>query len=231
MREPVGGADDEGLEGVLGVEPRLERRRLRRPGSAAGAGRWARAPAGRATRAERTGRPGRRRRAGSARPVVRAEAPARSGDREAGPSGRLSTVVRSICRSGGRRPSVGAVLRRGGAVGVGEGGLTVTAIWISRPKTSVRASSTWPRSRPSSWLRVNSSGTSMIAVEPCSVTGRLDRSQARWLGCSRRPPRARTLGRARGRAWSTGVVLPVRRRLSGVSGLRGVSSHTFFHRL
>ncbi|CUR62331.1 hypothetical protein NOCA170277 [metagenome] len=61
-------------------------------------------------------------------------------------------------------------------------GLTVTSIRISRPKPSVRASSMWLRSRPSSWLRVKSLGTAMIAVFSCSVIGTLGRNQARWLG-------------------------------------------------
>ena len=55
---------------------------------------------------------------------------------------------------------------------------------ISRPNVRVRPSSIWARSRPSSWVRVNSSTTSMIAWLPCRVTGALLSSQARWLGWS-----------------------------------------------
>ncbi len=51
--------------------------------------------------------------------------------------------------------------------------LTVTARRISCPKIWVSASSSWPRSRPSSWVRVKSSPTAMIAVLPWSVTGSL----------------------------------------------------------
>ena len=57
---------------------------------------------------------------------------------------------------------------------------TVTAIRISRPNATVSDSSSWARSRPSSWPRVNSLGTAMIAVFSWSVTGWLVRSQARW---------------------------------------------------
>ena len=76
------------------------------------------------------------------------------------------------------------VVSAGGAAG-GAGSsaaLTVTAIRISRAKRSVSASSSCPRSRPSSWDLVKSLGTAMIAVLSWRVTGSLSRSQACWCG-------------------------------------------------
>ena len=45
-------------------------------------------------------------------------------------------------------------------------------------------SSSWPRSRPSIWLRVKSSGTSTMARPSCSEIGLHEVSQAAWLGSS-----------------------------------------------
>ena len=74
------------------------------------------------------------------------------------------------------------VARGRGSASVSSAGLTVTAIRISRPKRRLRASSSWARSRPSSWLRVKSLGTATMAVLSWRVTGSLALSQARWLG-------------------------------------------------
>ncbi len=72
-----------------------------------------------------------------------------------------------------RLVEVSSVVAWSGCMGAGTSSVvsTVTAIRISRPKDSLSASSTWPRSRPSSWVRVNSLGTAMMAVVSCRVTG------------------------------------------------------------
>src|SRR4051794_36820935 len=92
---------------------------------------------------------------------------------------RTACVDMSTSRLIAVSPSTGG----GSSTGSSSRGFTVTAIRISRPKATVSASSSCPRSRPSSWLRVKSLGTAMIAVLSCRVPGSLARSQARWLGC------------------------------------------------
>ena len=86
---------------------------------------------------------------------------------------RLVTVSRQVPAPGSVR-SLLVELR--GSTGHRDPDLTAEAPTVS-------ASSSWPRSRPSSWVRVKSLGTAMIAVLSCRVTGSLARSQARWLGC------------------------------------------------
>ncbi len=61
-------------------------------------------------------------------------------------------------------------------------GLMVVPSRISRLNTSRSAPSSSARSRPSTWVRVNSSGTAMIARLSWTVTGSQVASQARWLG-------------------------------------------------
>ncbi len=86
-------------------------------------------------------------------------------------SPRLSRVWRAVSSVG---PPPGAAASSSGS--------TVTAMRTWVPNWLPSASSSRVRSRPSSWLRVNSSATAMMAVCSCSVTGRLAVSQARWFG-------------------------------------------------
>ena len=204
VREPVRRADDEGLEGVLRVEPGLQR--------------------GRGAARARTAR----RRAGCSG----------SGRSTADLGVALSTYhFLDLPTWGSTRSGVGR--SSGASVSSSSSRLTVTAIRISRPKASLSASSSWPRSRPSSWVAGEVVGhrDDRGASRAWSPAGWRAATPAGWAAGRRRV--AATRWPARAVSFSTGSTLCRLARAPGPDWARASSSwtclqrwlHNFLHRL
>ena len=165
--EPVGGPDHEGLEGVARVQ-----RAVRDPGGQRGAG-----PTLSTCRCGDL----------SMNAVVLRRAPLLAVRPLVGSPGR--PAARSVPLLGvGARRSIAPGVRVRSCAGLGglrrrpASGSTLTASRTGLPSRSLRVSSMRVRSRPSSWLRVNSLGTATTAVFSASISGLLEASQTRWLG-------------------------------------------------